>query len=405
MALINVLDQMEERNAALQKSIQDKLEKGLYLTDQEIEDYEMTENDAKLFEAFSKVIDGKNVPGFTFKDFLASPSAKVLIPRVIIGEMRHAADPIYLASKFYKKIRLKNGQAVMFPSIGVMRAHDVAEGQEIPEETVDWNLAKNSLIHVGKSGVRIQYTDELQSDLEFDLISILLQEAGRAMARLKEQKAFDEWQRHGWTVFDNSLRTNIPEAGTTGLDFYGNLNDTMSIDDLLDLIIAVYNNEYTPTDLIMHPLVWTVFARNGLTGSLTAPFERETKREMPNAQFQLGPESIQGRLPFAFNVNLSPFAPIDKTSKTFDLFCVDANNVGVQIVKDDLKTEEFRDPARDLNNVKVIERYGFGTYNQGRAICSAKNISMARSFAKPERIIDLAATLTQDQLDNIGGKH
>ena len=122
--------------------------------------------------------------------------------------------------------------------------------------------------------------------MEFDLISVLLQEAGRAMARLKEQKAFDEWLRHGWTVFDNSLRAKIPEAGTTGLDFEGNLNDTLSIDDLLDLIIAVYNNEYTPTDLIMHPLVWSCFARNGLTGSLTAPFDRETKREMPNAQFK-----------------------------------------------------------------------------------------------------------------------
>ena len=389
MALVNILDQMEQANAAVQDELQKKLENGQNLTDAELEQYQLTEDDQKVFEAFGNVLDGKNVPGFNFKDFLASPSAKVLIPRVIIGTMRQAADPVYLASKFYKKIRLKNGQAVMFPSIGVMRAHDVAEGQEIPEETVDWQLHKNSLIHVGKSGVRIQYSDELQSDLEFDLISVLLQEAGRAMARLKEQKAFDEWLRHGWTVFDNSLRTKIPEAGTTGLDFQGNLNDTMSIDDLLDVIIAVYNNEYTPTDLIMHPLVWTVFARNGLTGSLTAPFDRETKREMPNAQFKLGPESIQGRLPFAFNVNLSPFAPIDRNAKTFDMFCVDANNVGVQIVKDELKTEEFRDPSRDLNNVKVIERYGFGTYNEGRAICSAKNISMAKSYATPERMIVL----------------
>ena len=389
MALVNILDQMEQANASLQKELQDKLQNGLSLTDAELDQYQLTDNDKKVFEAFGNVLDGKNVPGFNFKDFLASPSAKVLIPRVIIGTMRQAADPVYLASKFYKKIRLKNGQAVMFPSIGVMRAHDVAEGQEIPEETVDWQLHKNSLIHVGKSGVRVQYSDELQSDLEFDLISVLLQEAGRAMARLKEQKAFDEWLRHGWTVFDNSLRAQIPEAGTTGLDFQGNLNDTMSIDDLLDIIIAVYNNEYTPTDLVMHPLVWAVFARNGLTGSLTAPFDRETKREMPNAQFKLGPESIQGRLPFAFNVNLSPFAPIDKAGKTFDMFCVDANNVGVQIVKDELKTEEFRDPSRDLNNVKVIERYGFGTYNEGRAICSAKNISMAKSYATPERTIIL----------------
>lgn len=389
MAIVNFLDQMAERNKALQASIQDKLTKGLPLSDADIDNYQMTEEDGKVFTAFGDLLDGKQVPGFTFKDFVASPQAKVLIPRIIIGTMRQSADPVYLASKFYKKIRLKNGQAVMFPSIGVMRAHDVAEGQEIPEESVDWNLSKNSLIHVGKSGVRIQYTDELQQDLEFDLISVLLAEAGRAMARLKEQKAFDEWLRHGWTVFDNSLRSKNPDAGTTGLDFNGNFNDTLSIDDLLDIIIAVYNNEYTPTDLIMHPLVWTVFARNGLTGSLTAPFDREASREMPNAQFKLGPESIQGRIPFAFNVSLSPFAPIDKSAKTFDMFVVDSNNVGVQIVKDDLKTEEFRDPARDLNNVKVIERYGFGTYNEGRAICSAKNISMAKSYATPERVVNL----------------
>lgn len=393
MALVNILDQMEKANASLQKELQDKLEKGGFLTDTEIEQYQLTDNDQKLFQAFSDSLEGKSVPGFTFKDFLASPSAKVLIPRVVIGAMRTAADPVYLASKFYKKIRLKNGQAVLFPSIGVMRAHDVAEGQEIPEETVDWQTHKNSLISVGKSGVRIQYSDELINDIEFDLVSILVQEAGRAMARLKEQKAFDEWLRHGWTVFDNNLRDRYPEAGTTGLDFDGNLNDTLSIDDLLDIIIAVYNNEYTPTDLVLHPLCWTVFARNGLTGALTAPYDRETKREMPNASFKLGPESIQGRLPFSFKVNLSPFCPIDRSAKTFDMFCVDANNVGVQIVKDDLKTENFRDPSRDLNNMKVIERYGFGTYNEGRAICSAKNIRMAKSYSTPERVTVIGKSL------------
>ena len=131
MALINILDQMEQTNASLQKELQDKLEKGHSLTDAELDIYQLTDSDQKIFNAFGDVLDGKNVPGFNFKDFLASPSAKVLIPRVIIGTMRKAADPVYLASKFYKKIRLKNGQAVMFPSIGVMRAHDVAEGAEI----------------------------------------------------------------------------------------------------------------------------------------------------------------------------------------------------------------------------------------------------------------------------------
>ena len=227
---------------------------------------------------------------------------------------------------------------------------------------------------------------------------MLVSEAGRAMARHKEQKAFTEWLAHSWTVFDNDLRAKDPvkyaAAGTTGLDFQGNYNNTLSIDDYLDLVIACYNNGYTPTDLVLHPLAWSAFAKNGLTGGLTAPFDRESKRELPNGSFKIGPESIQGRLPFAFNVNLSPFAPIDKKNKTFDMFCVDRNNVGVQIVRDEIKTDSFVDPARDITNIKLLERYGFGVFNQGRAICSAKNISMAKSFPTPERVIQVSPTVT-----------
>lgn len=131
MALASILDQMNSANSAIQKELQDKLKNGQPLSDIELDQYQLTDDDKKIYTAFGDFLEGKTVPGFNFKDFLASPSAKVLIPRVIIGTMRQAADPVYLASKFYKKIRLKNGQAVMFPSIGVMRAHDVAEGQEI----------------------------------------------------------------------------------------------------------------------------------------------------------------------------------------------------------------------------------------------------------------------------------
>lgn len=391
--MFSILDRIKDQEQKIQDSVKAKLDRGDMLTDAEASMYKLTDEDKKVMEVFQKIVDGVNIPGFALKDFLATPQAKILIPRVVVGTMRKAADPMYLASSFYKKVRLKSGQAIMFPSIGVMRAYDVAEGQEIPQETIDWQTHSNSLISVGKSGVRIQFTDELMNEVEFDLIGIMLTEAGRAMARLKEQKAFNEWVTHGWKVFDNALREKDPikwkDAGTTGVDFYNNLNDTMSIDDLLDLLIAVYNNEYTPTDLVMHPLAWTSFAKNGLTGSLTAPSDKNAKVETPNSSFRLGPESIQGRIPFGFNINLSPFAPVDKDNKTFDIFAVDANNVGVQIVKDNLTTEEFRDPARDIRNVKVIERYGYGTYNEGRAICMARNISMAKSYPIPERVLQL----------------
>ena len=71
MALVNILDQMEKANDSIQKGLQDKLQNGQTLTDAELEQYQLTEDDAKVFEAFSNVLDGKNVPGFNFKDFLA----------------------------------------------------------------------------------------------------------------------------------------------------------------------------------------------------------------------------------------------------------------------------------------------------------------------------------------------
>ena len=71
------------------------------------------------------------------------------------------------------------------------------------------------------------------------------------------------------------------------------------------------------------------------------------------------------------------------------MFACDRNNVGVKLVKSDLKTAEFDDPSRDIKNIKITEEYAYATYNEGRAISSAKNISMARSWPTPERVINL----------------
>ncbi len=357
---------------ALTESQSNKLAESLVLNEQEI----------KALESFERLAEGE-LPhdGFSLTEFLATPSAQVLIPRVIVGAMREAAEPMYIGTKMLQKIRLKSGQSMIFPSIGVMRAYDVAEGQEIPEDTIDWQTHESPEIRVGKSGVRVRMSDEMISDSQWDIIAMLIKQAGRAMARHKEQKAFHQFRRYGHTVFDNYL--SDPLAHTTGLDKNGVPNDTFSAEDFLDLIIAVMANEYTPGDLLMHPLAWTVFAKNELMGSLQAsPYQNYPAKGQPKTM-ALGPDSIQGRLPFNFNVNLSPFIPLDKKARRFDVYAVDRNNIGVLLVKDDLKTEEFDEPARGLKNLKMIERYGIGILNEGKAIAVAKNISMDKSYAEP----------------------
>ena len=384
------LKHIKDSQQSVNATIENKLKNNIELTDEEIRSYEMTQDDQELMSYFGRVLNGESVPGFKIHDFLATPQAKTLIPQVLIGAARKAADPIYMASKFYKKVRLKNGNAIQFPSFGVMRAFDVAEGGEIPAQSIDWNLSSNSLINVGKVGVRIQYTDEVIKDTEFDIVGIMTAEAGRAMARHKEQKAFTEFRKHGYVVFDNLLykKDNVryADAATTGVDYNNNLNGTMSLEDYLDLCIAVFNNGYTPTNTIMHPLAFPAFVKNGLTGALTAVNERDAKFADVSKSFVIGPDAIAGKLPFGLQVDLSNQAPINREARLFDMVVVDKDNVGFLVVKEDIYTEKFREPARDLNNLKLVERYGYSTKDEGRAVCMAKNIAMSKSYPMPNRV-------------------
>lgn len=395
----NYLKMLQDKQQDLNNRVLDKFKRdGSQLTDEEIFGYSLNDSDKELFEMFQSVANGEVVPGFHITNFLSTPQAKVLIPRVIIGTARKAADPIYLASKYFKKVRLKSGNSIEFPTFGVMRAYDVVEGAEIPEQSIDWNTYTNSTINVGKVGVRVQYTDEIIKDTEFDIVGMLTAEAGRAMARHKEQKAFTEFIKHGHIVFDNEyarVNANNPDpalakmakdAGTTGVDYDNNLNGTMSLEDYLDLCIALHNNGYTPSETVMHSLAFPAFVKNGLTGALTAASDQHAKVKNPNGSWTIGPGAMMGKLPFAMTVSLSPFAPFNKTTKTFDMIVVDKDNVGYQVVKEEIKTDNFRDPARDLNNVKLIERYGFGVKDQGFAVCVARNISMAKSYPLPQRV-------------------
>lgn len=356
-------------------------------TEAEKSKFKVTEQDLRFVEQFDAMINGdESVDPVNMREFLATPSAQILIPKVLVGSMREVAEPMYIGSKMLTRIRLKQGSSMIFPSIGIMRAFDVAEGQEYPEDSIDWQTHETPEIRVGKSGIRVRVTDEMVSDSQWDVVSMLIREAGRAMARHKEEKAFKQFSKHGHTVFDNALRGTNPEAGTTGLDLAGDFNDTLSAEDFLDLIIAVMNNEFNPSDILLHPLTWSVFAKNELMGSLAkAPNDMYPHKGNPGSM-ALGPNSIAGRLPFAFNVQLSPFIPFDKKAKRFDMYVVDKNNIGVMLVKEDLSTEQFDEPSRDIRNVKIKERYGIGILNEGRAIAVAKNISMAKSYNEPVRV-------------------
>ena len=156
-----------------------------------------------------------------------------------------------------------------------------------------------------------------------------------------------------------------------------------------------------PTDIIMHPLTWVVFARNSMIGNgMTygafgaqqmhpwgatqgTPGFAGLQADQGPQKYILTPEQVQGRLPMPIRINFSPFIPFDKVTKKFDMYVLDASSVGIIAQKEALTTDNWTDPERDIRLLKCKERYGVGIIDNGRGIVVARNLAVAPTYPEP----------------------
>jgi hypothetical protein len=341
----------------------------------------------------------------SIQEALTSTDTVKLIPKVIEGQLREAAEPEYLGTRFMQTVHVEGGSSTVYviPVVGELVATEVGEGGRYNEDYVDFNTIENSAleIRVKKVGLKVSITEEAISDSSWDILGINVRKMGKAMARFKEEWIFNTFSDHGHVVFDNNIRAQYPEAGTTGRAEDGSFNDTLSVEDFLDLVLALMGNGFVPSDVIMHPLTWVVFARNSMLGNgmtfgalggnyvspwgtiqgTQGPFGMQNNGD--GQKFVMSPDQVQGRLPMPLTVNFSPFVHFDKNNKRFDMYCIDRNEVGVIVEKEGLSTENWTDPERDIRALKCKERYGVGVLNNGRAITVVRNIAVAPSYPVP----------------------
>lgn len=357
----------------------------------------------KLAEGMTQNMMGNYDNGrVDLQEAIASTDAIKLFPKIIEGKMIEAAEPVYLGARFFDTINVPEtgGTVYQVPIIGEIYAREVQEGGTYNEQLVDRTTAelKPLEVRVQKVGCKVSITEETIKDSSWDILGINVHKMGRAMARYKEELCFNNFTQHGMTIFDNNMRDTIPEAGTTGCGKDGNYNDTLSIEDLVEVILAMMGHDKTPTNIIMHPLTWLIFARNQMIGngmsfgafggSNVHPWGAVQGTPgfaglSPNAsgqKFLLTPESTQNRLPFAITVDLSPFVRFDKTTKRFDMYCIDSSSVGCIIQKEGLNSGSWSDPERDIRSLKIKERYGVGIYENGLSIATVKNIAADVSY-------------------------
>ena len=341
----------------------------------------------------------------TVRETLASTDTVKLIPKVIEGKLREAAEPVYLATRFMKTIHVNEGNSAVYviPFVGELYASEVSEGGRYNESSVDFDTLENGTyeVRVKKIGLKVSITEEAVTDGAWDIMGINISKMGRAMARYKEEWCFNNFNDHGHIVFDNSIRGQMPEAGTSGRAADMSYNDTLSTEDFIDLVLAMMGQDKNPTDIIMHPLTWVVFARNSMIGNgMTygafgaqqmhpwgatqgTPGFAGLHADQGPQKYILTPEQVQGRLPMPIRINFSPFIPFDKVTKKFDMYVLDASSVGIIAQKEALTTDNWTDPERDIRLLKCKERYGVGIIDNGRGIVVARNLAVAPTYPEP----------------------
>ena len=312
----------------------------------------------------------------TIKEAFASPDAAALFPKVLSRTLKEAAEPQLLVTPLLSTVRLGKGRSLEFPAVNAIQAAEIPEGQEYPEQALAF--AKQVEGKVSKKGVKLAFTEEVIADSLWDIVGLHVRAAGRAMARLKEQIALSRFKDAATIVFDNDSGSY---DDTTGLDIDGAANKTITWDDIIDMAAVLMAENHIPTDFILHPLMWSVFLKDSI-------FHAGGAASAVGTSWGYRPQSAEGALnataPMGLNVLVSPFvsftAKSGATPAKSDFFLIDRNEVGTLLVKDDMSTDQFDDPSRDLRSLKMKERYDIVMLGDGEGITVAKNVRLSRNY-------------------------
>ena len=124
-----------------------------------------------------------------------------LVPKIIEGALREAAEPEYLGTRFMSHVNVEGGSnsaVYVIPVVGELIASEVSEGGRYNEDQVEFNSIENSQleVRVKKIGLKVSVTEEAVSDSSWDIMGINIRKMGRAMARYKEEWICNTFATH-----------------------------------------------------------------------------------------------------------------------------------------------------------------------------------------------------------------
>jgi len=331
-------------------------------------------------------------PRLAMSEALMSADASILFPRVFSDVLLRPREPLMIGQSLLSRTINVDVPIFQFPAMGALRAFDVSEGGKYKEQYASFT-ENHTEIKVGKTGLIVGVTDEVVQDSMWDILALYVEAAGFAMMRLKEEKIFTEFSTYGHVVFDNNLESTASWTG--GKAYAQTRNFTVTFDDLIDTMGTLVAHEYIPTDIVVHAMSWPIIAKDPVLRNIAyhqGALGQGGWTAVPNFNQQMN-------LPWAINYQISPFIPYNASNTLTssqasgltacgitDMYILDRNNACLVLQRTPMGVEDFRDPSRDIQNMKVNERYGVGVLNAGKGICVIKNVRVDQNWA-PHQVI------------------
>ena len=390
---------------------------------------ELNIQDYKQLFSGGKLVARENQ--ISLRDALATTTAPQFFPKVITEIVREAMEPLLVGTSLLRRVNYQNGQIITYPATGALVAQDIPEGGEYPETSPQRGGAIVTHTHVQKSGLAVKITEEMVMNSQFDLIGWMLQQAGRALARHKEEKIFN-YIASGCKIFDNVNPATSQKGVCTGRNLQGAGNGSVTMDDIFDCIGHIMLQGFMPNTILVHPLTWitwvkdpvlrtfaleagggTFFANwtgnvnqqvwaNALQGGMQGGAGQNIMAEGTTSATGVGEYNPQmnsapvlpSYLGFPFRIVVSPFVWYDPRRQLTDIYIFDARELGALVVGEDVSVEEFTNPANDIRKIKIKERYGIMLLHEKQQIGVIKNAHIVPNeiVLPPQANIDVSGS-------------
>lgn len=333
---------------------------------------------------------------------------------------------------------------VTIRTLGGVKVEEVPEGGNYPETgTAVADQAYRIALAIRKFGAKVGGTRELIESDNWGIFAATLAMLKDELDNNRENLAMQMLNNQaGYVLIDNANAANVALGSATGRGIDGSFNGAFGLDDAMNLISWMEMRGYYVDSVLLHPFMWSMWQRdpeirevmlgssvqyvpNGNAapgwgdpfGGLGAPWSRfgSTIPQTTPAVAQAGlsgfntVDPIYGKLgisnyawpnltPFGatyqaqpkhidrpLKVIVTPLVPYYKisgsTKYATNLIFADSRKCGLILRKENPTFENWKDIEREIDWIKIRERFGMALKEQGRAIAVARNIVIDRTYA------------------------